>query len=137
MNAAQASLRIGDFCRFDGQLCELIALDGVAAKLRRSNGQLTAVKLSALFSDNGFEILTPSVRRRPIPPAYFDSLPTQAQERALWLEHHITEGPRRPASRRRRHRVASRRIRTRRRYLRASAKRPKSPNQKQRALPCC
>ncbi|KPN44999.1 integrase [Mycobacterium intracellulare subsp. chimaera] len=35
--------------------------------------------------------MTPSVRRRPIPPAYFDSLPAQAQERTLWLEHHITE----------------------------------------------
>lgn len=91
MNAAQASLRIGDFCRFDGQLCELIALDGAAAKLRRANGQLAAVKLSTLFSDNSFEIITPSVRRRPIAPAYFDALPTQAQERALWLEHHITE----------------------------------------------
>lgn len=91
MNAPQASLRIGDFCRFDGQLCELIAFDGVAAKLRRSNGQLAAVKISALFSDNDFEVITPSVRRRPIPPAYFDSLPAQAQERTLWLEHHITE----------------------------------------------
>jgi transposase InsO family protein len=31
------------------------------------------------------------VRRRPLPPAHFDTLSAEAQERALFLEHHITE----------------------------------------------
>jgi len=91
MSTGAPSLRIGDFCRFDGQLSELIALDGFVAKLRRSNGGLTAVKLTELFADTTFEVITPGVRRRPLPPAHFDALSAEAQERALFLEHHVTE----------------------------------------------
>ena len=91
MSTSAPKLRIGDFCRFDGRLSELIALDGLVAKLRQSDGQLSAVKLAELFADSGFEIVTPSVRRRPVPPAHFDTLTVEAQERALLLEHHITE----------------------------------------------
>jgi hypothetical protein len=66
MNSGAPSLRIGDFCRFEGQVSELIALDGFVAKLRGSNGSLTAVKIAELFADSTFEVITPSVRRRPI-----------------------------------------------------------------------
>ena len=91
MSTSAPKLRIGDFCRFGGQLSELIALDGLVAKLRQSDGRLTAVKLAELFADSSFEVVTPSVRRRPMPPAHFDTLTAEAQARALLLEHHITE----------------------------------------------
>lgn len=91
MSSGAPRLKIGDFCRYEGQLSELIALDGFVAKLRRSTGSITAVKLTELFADSTFEVITPSVRRRPLPPAHFDTLSRQAQERALFLEHHITE----------------------------------------------
>jgi hypothetical protein len=68
MSTSAPKLRIGDFCRFGGPLSELIALDVLGAKLRQSDGQLTAVKLAELFADSSFEVVTPSVRRRPVPP---------------------------------------------------------------------
>jgi putative transposase len=91
VSAEPAKIAIGDFCRYGGTLCELVAIDGVIAKLRREDGMLAAVKIADLFTDESFDVFSPSVRRRPIPPDYFDSLPAEVQERVLWLEHHITE----------------------------------------------
>ncbi|ULE32287.1 Mu transposase C-terminal domain-containing protein [Mycobacterium sp. IDR2000157661] len=91
MNAEPVKIIIGDFCRYDGRLCELVAIDGLVAKLRREDGQLAAVKIADLFADSSFDVFSPSVRRRPIPPDYFSTLPNQVQERVLWLEHHISE----------------------------------------------
>ena len=91
MNAEPAKIAIGDFCRYDGKFCELVAIDGMIAKLRREDGQLAAVKIADLFADSSFDVFSPSVRRRPIPPDYFSTLPSQVQERVLWLEHHISE----------------------------------------------
>lgn len=91
MSAEPANIAIGDFCRYDGRLCELVAIDGLVAKLRREDGQLAAVKIADLFADDSFDVFSPSVRRRPIPPDYFPTLPAQVQKRVHWLEHHISE----------------------------------------------
>ena len=91
MTAERAKIAIGDFCRYDGKFCELVAIDGVVAKLRREDGQLAAVKIADLFADRSFDVFSPSVRRRPIPPDYFSTRPTQVRERVLWREHHISE----------------------------------------------
>lgn len=91
MTAEPAKIAIGDFCRYDGKFCELVAIDGMIAKLRREDGQLAAVKIADLFADSSFDVLSPSVRRRPIPPDDFSALPSPVQERVLWLEHHISE----------------------------------------------
>ena len=78
MTAEPARIAIGDFCRYDGKFCELVAIDGMIAKLRREDGQLAAVKIADLFADSSFDVLSPSVRRRPIPPDYFSALPRRA-----------------------------------------------------------
>lgn len=91
MPGSAPRLRLGDICRYDNELHELIALDGLVAQLRRADGQLMAIKLSDLFCDRSFEVIAPSTRRRPVPPPQFDHLSPQAQTRARWLEHHITE----------------------------------------------
>ena len=57
MNAEPAKIVIGDFCRYDGKLCELVAIDGMVAKLRREDGQLAAVKIADLFADEATRAL--------------------------------------------------------------------------------
>jgi hypothetical protein len=81
--SSAAKIRVGDFCRYDNEFCELIALDGAIAKLQRSDGHQVAVKLPELFADSAFEVVSPRVRRRPIAASSFGSLTIQAQERAL------------------------------------------------------
>ncbi|MGR6977516.1 Mu transposase C-terminal domain-containing protein [Mycobacteroides abscessus] len=91
MPRSAAQLRIGDMCRYNHEQHELVALDGMIAQLRRSDGQLSAIKLSDLFCDKSFEVVTLGVRRRQLPPPGFEALSPKAQTRARWLEHHITE----------------------------------------------
>jgi putative transposase len=92
MTAARAGqLRIGDFVRFDAELYEVVGLDGSVAILTTSEGRRMAIKLAALLGDSSFEVVDSYRRRRPMPPSYFQLLPSEVRDKALWLETHVTE----------------------------------------------
>jgi putative transposase len=92
MTTARAGqLRIGDFVRFDGQLHEIVGIDGSAVILLADSGRRVVIKSNALLSDSTFDIINSHRRRRPLPPAYFALLPAEFREKALWLESHVSE----------------------------------------------
>jgi putative transposase len=92
MTAARAGqLQVGDFVRFGGELYEIAGVDGVAVVLVAEPGRRMVVKASVLLADSTFEIVDSRRRRRPLPPAYFDSLSVEHREKALWLQDHISE----------------------------------------------
>lgn len=92
MTAAPAGqLHIGDFVRFDGMLHEVVGLDGAVAILLSDAGRRVVMKIGALLGDPTFEIVDSRRRRRPLAPAYFESLPAEVRDRARWLESHVSE----------------------------------------------
>lgn len=84
-------VRVGDFVSFDGDVCEVAGFDGSVVLLLNGQGRKTALTLAALLGDPAFEILDAHRRRRPLAPAYFDSLPSEIRAKALRLESHVTE----------------------------------------------
>lgn len=91
MTNERGRISVGDFCRYDDTLCELIATDGMIAKLRREDGRTIAVKFAELFNDKSFHVVSSTLTRRPLPPDDFDALPDEVRSRALHWEHHISE----------------------------------------------
>jgi hypothetical protein len=86
-------LRLGDDVEFHGLTYRLTGLDGDVAMLTVGGESPVAIKLNSLFADASFKILDPSPVRRRItgPSMLFESLPQEVQNRARWLEGHITE----------------------------------------------
>jgi hypothetical protein len=66
-------------------------VDGATVILLAGSGRRVVVKSGVLLSDATFEIISSHRRRRPLPPAYFPSLPNTFRDRALWLESHVSE----------------------------------------------
>lgn len=92
MTAARAGqLRIGDFVRFAGELHEVAGLDGATVILVAESGRRMAVTSAVLLGDCTFELVDSRRRRRPLPPAYFEALPPELRQKALWLESHVSE----------------------------------------------
>jgi hypothetical protein len=44
------------------------------------------MNVGALLCDPSFELIDSRRRRRSLPPAYFESLPTEVRDKARWLE---------------------------------------------------
>lgn len=93
MTGGRGLLRLGDDVEFHGLTYRLTGLDGDVAMLTVGGESPVAIKLSSLFADASFKIVDPSPLRRRItgPSMLFESLPQDVQNRARWLEGHITE----------------------------------------------
>lgn len=93
MRGGSGMLKLGDDVEFHGLTYRLTALDGDVAMLAVSGESPVAIKLGSLFADASFKILdsTPLRRRITGPSRLFESLPQEVQNRARWLEGHITE----------------------------------------------
>jgi putative transposase len=93
MKPATRALRIGDDIEFHGVNYQLSALEGDVAMLSAAGTAPVAIKIGALYSDKSFKIIDarPLHRRITGPSQLFDSLPAEVQQRARWLEGHITE----------------------------------------------
>jgi putative transposase len=87
MTAARAGrLHVGDFVRFDDAVHEVVGLDGAVTILMSEAGRRVVMKVDALLCDPTFEMIDSRRRRRSLPPAYFESLPTKVWDKARWLE---------------------------------------------------
>jgi putative transposase len=84
-------LRLGDVVRFDGQLYDIVGLDGAGVLLQTREGRTSVITIAALVANSSLEVIGAEYPRRPLVPAYFESLPADARERALWLQTHISE----------------------------------------------
>jgi putative transposase len=91
VSSAAGRLRLGDFVKVGDGLQEIIGIDGQAVVLLGGDGRRTACKVGALLSDPAVEIVTCGQRRRPVAPDYFDMLPEDIRDKALWLERHVSE----------------------------------------------
>ena len=93
MTGGRGLLRLGGDVEFHGLTYRLTGLDGDVAILAVGGESPVAIKLGSLFADASFKILDPSPLRRRItgPSMLFESLPQEVQNRARWLEGHITE----------------------------------------------
>lgn len=86
-------LRIGDNVELHGIRYQLTALDGGIAMLAAAGEAPVAIKVSALVADKSFRALKIAPLRRRIagPSPLFEALPLEVQQKARWLEGHITE----------------------------------------------
>lgn len=92
MTAARTGrLHVGDFVRFDDAVHEVVGLDGAVTILMSEAGRRVVMKVGALLCDPTFEMIDSGRRRRSLPPAYFESLPTEVRNKAQWLEAHVSE----------------------------------------------
>lgn len=93
MTGGRGTLKLGDDVEFHGLTYRLTGLDGDVAMLAVGGESPVAIKLSSLFADASFKIMDPTPLRRRFtgPSMLFESLPQEVQNRARWLEGHITE----------------------------------------------
>lgn len=86
-------LRIGDDVEFHGIRYQLTAFVGDIALLAVGGEAPVAIKVSTLFADKSFKALNIAPLRRRIagPSPLFEALPREVQQKARWLEAHVTE----------------------------------------------
>jgi len=86
-------LRIGDDVEFHGTRYQLAAFVGDIALLAVGGEAPVAIKVSTLFADKSFKalIIAPLRRRIAGPSPLFEALPREVQQKARWLEAHVTE----------------------------------------------
>ncbi|RAX46935.1 hypothetical protein DQ353_19280 [Arthrobacter sp. AQ5-05] len=84
---------IGQDIELHGIRFQVNAFDGGAVVLSAAGSAPAMIKIGALYADPSLKILDqPKVRRRCTGSSpLFDSLPPAVQDRARWLEGHITE----------------------------------------------
>ncbi|EFV13818.1 Mu transposase C-terminal domain-containing protein [Segniliparus rugosus] len=84
-------LHVGSLLSLNGVVYELVALDGPRVLLSdQQRGHMT-ITLAALLADKTFQIVGAEQSRRPLRPAYFNSLSEEACDRALRFERHVSE----------------------------------------------
>jgi len=77
---------------FRGAVHTVAALTGPAVRLVDVTGTESVVALTVLFTDPGFSVVTPSLRRAALPPqGILEGLPDEVVEQARWWEQHIVE----------------------------------------------
>jgi putative transposase len=93
MTVRPAMLRLGDDVELRGVIYRLTALDGDVAMLAVAGEAPVAIKVGSLLADETFRIVgtRPTRRRITGPSMLFDSLPADVQEKARWMEDHMTE----------------------------------------------
>ncbi|WP_082506821.1 Mu transposase C-terminal domain-containing protein [Arthrobacter sp. Leaf337] len=93
MTVRPAVLSLGDDVELRGVIYRLTALDGDVVMLAVAGEAPVAIKVGSLLADETFRIVgtRPTRRRITGPSMLFDSLPTDVQEKARWMEGHMTE----------------------------------------------
>jgi hypothetical protein len=93
MTVRPAMLRLGDDVELRGVIYRHTALDGDVAMLAVAGEAPVAIKVGSLLADETFRIVgtRPTRRRITGPSMLFDSLPADVQEKARWMEDHMTE----------------------------------------------
>ncbi|WP_426989216.1 Mu transposase C-terminal domain-containing protein [Pseudarthrobacter sp. Y6] len=88
-----AVLALGDDVELRGVIYRLTALDGDVAMLAVAGEAPVAIKVGALLADETFRFVgtRPTRRRIAGPSPLFESLPADVQEKARWMEGHMTE----------------------------------------------
>lgn len=85
-------LRPGDEVRFRGALATVTAMSGAQVELADVTGARSVLAHGELFCDPGFELVTPTRRRAPLPArGSLEGLPTEVVDKALWWEAHLLE----------------------------------------------
>lgn len=90
---AEHMLRVGGHLELRGQAYRLLSLNGNVAVLSAADMPPTAVNVQELFADPTFKPGTGPApgRQPPASLAIFEALPVDVQQRARWLEEHISE----------------------------------------------
>ncbi|WP_345046065.1 Mu transposase C-terminal domain-containing protein [Arthrobacter methylotrophus] len=86
-------MTLGDDVELRGVIYRLTALDGEVAMLAVAGEAPVAIKVGSLLADKTFRIVGTQPTRRRIagPSPLFESLPSDVQARARWMESHMTE----------------------------------------------
>lgn len=86
-----AAIAVGERVRFAGEVRAVLAVAARAVTLTDEDGSPIEVPLAMLLGNEGFELLSSSLRM-PLPPvSLLEALPERAREKALWWERHSLE----------------------------------------------
>ncbi|KAA0021375.1 Mu transposase C-terminal domain-containing protein [Antrihabitans cavernicola] len=91
MSADSRRIRVGSRIRFGDTEYDVSGVDGTVVYLTTPGCAPLTVRAADLLTDRTFRVLSSERSRRIAPPPIFEQLPVEVRERALRLEHHITE----------------------------------------------
>lgn len=85
-------IRVGDRLRFDGQVHQVVGLDGMALRLVAEDGSVSTMAATFVMATADFELLDGGQEPVMLPPfALVDALPEAVVEQARFWERHVVE----------------------------------------------